>query len=140
MAVLLVEDDLILRHTLSEFLNANGIQILEAADAEMALIMLGRAGHCITVLVTDLDLGQGDDGLVLAAKARLLLPDLHVVYVTGSPERLAGRRIAAWETVFFKPYRMALLSAVVSACDEPPSQQPWATQAPLLDGKAASSL
>ena len=114
MAVLLVEDDTVVRLTLGEFLEDAGLQIIEAGNARAAMEILADPSSRISILVTDLNLGSGDDGLMLAAKARASLPDLQVVYATGSPDRLAGRRLALWEKVFIKPFDPAVLAAVVS--------------------------
>jgi CheY-like chemotaxis protein len=118
MAVLLVEDDPIVRLTLSEFLEAAGLEILEAGDANDALVIITDPTQHITVLVTDLDLGLGDDGLVLAEQARRHLPDLQVVYATGSPEKLTGRSVAAWENVFYKPFNPNSLATTVFALND----------------------
>ena len=58
-----------------------------------ALAILEKALGRITDLVTDLDLGPGDNGLVLAAKARRHLKHLRVVYQTGSPDMLRERHM-----------------------------------------------
>jgi CheY-like chemotaxis protein len=120
MTVMLVEDDTIVRLTMCEFLEEAGLQVVEAGDAEDALALLEKPAHGIMVLVTDLDLGPGADGLVLAAKARQWLPDLQVVYATGSPEKLAGYQVAAWERVFLKPIDLTMLTAAVRVLEQSP--------------------
>ncbi|MBV1800442.1 response regulator [Siccirubricoccus sp. G192] len=127
MTVLLVEDDTIVRLTMCEFLEEAGLQIVEAGDAEEALALLEEPAHSITVLVTDLDLGLGDNGLMLAAKARQWLPDLQVVYATGSPEKLAGHQVAAWERVFLKPFDLTMLTAAVRVLEQSPRSATQAT-------------
>jgi CheY-like chemotaxis protein len=117
MAVLLVEDDPVIRLTIADFLEETGLLIWEADNAKDALMMLDDPVREISVLVTDLGLGPGDDGLDLAAKAKGRLPHLQVVYETGSPEKLAGRSLAPWERVFLKPFDMTALSGVVCALD-----------------------
>ena len=115
MAVLLVEDDTLIRLTLSDFFEAAGIECLEASNAEEALAIIDDPSHCIDVLVTDLNLGTGDNGLALAIKARLRWPRLQVIYETGSPELLVGRAFSPREQVFFKPFDPVALAAAVSA-------------------------
>jgi CheY-like chemotaxis protein len=129
MVVLLVEDDVVVRLTLSAFLEETGLEILEASDADEALAILADPAQCIDILVTDLDLGPGDDGLILAAKARLCLPHLQVIYATGSPERFTGYGFSPWEQVFLKPFSPAALATAVSALAGPVRlrrcNQPW---------------
>ena len=115
MAVLLVEDDTMLRLILVEFLGETGLPILEAGNADDALIILNSQVPHIDILVTDLDLGPGDDGLILAAKARACLPQLLVIYATGSPEKLIGHDLAPWQSVFLKPFDPTALAAAVTA-------------------------
>jgi CheY-like chemotaxis protein len=117
MAVLLVEDDPVIRLTIADFLEETGLLIWEADNAEDALVMLDDPMCQVSVLVTDLDLGPGDNGLDLAVKAKERLPHLQVVYETGSPEKLTGRALAGWERVFLKPFDMTVLSGVVCALD-----------------------
>ena len=59
--------------------------------------------------------GEYSGGLVSAAKARQWLPDLQVVYATGSPESLAGHQVAAWELVLLNPLQMRRQRAAVAA-------------------------
>ncbi len=76
--MLLVEDDIAARLTLADFPEAAGFQILEAEDVNEALTILDEPVRRIDLLITDVDLGPGDNGLLLAAKARQLLPNLQV--------------------------------------------------------------
>ncbi|MBL6081658.1 response regulator [Belnapia sp. T18] len=115
MPVLLVEDDTMIRLTLSDFFEETGLDILEAGDAEDALAMLDDPVVHIDILVTDLDLGPGDNGLVLAAKLRLRFPNLQIVYATGSPEKFAGHTFSPWEKVFLKPFSPTALVTTVTA-------------------------
>jgi DNA-binding response OmpR family regulator len=115
MTVLLVEDDAAVRLTLEEFFEIAGLQVMAAADAEEAMAILARNRRCIDILVTDLDLGPGDDGLVLAAMARRARPSLRVIYATGSPERLAGHALDPTDRVFLKPFDPSVLAQAVQA-------------------------
>ena len=115
MTVLLVEDDCVVRLTIGEYLESIGLDVLEAGAASEALDILRNPPRRITVLVTDLDLGPGEDGLALAAKALRMQPGLRVIYATGSPERFIGYRLSEWEQVFLKPFDPGLLGTAVCA-------------------------
>jgi DNA-binding response OmpR family regulator len=117
MAVLLVEDDTAIRLTLAEHMEDLGLHVLDAADAEAALCLLDQPPGDITVLVTDLNLGPGENGLILAAKARRRVPDLRIVYATGSPELLRGHIVRPWERIFIKPFDACRLANEVQALD-----------------------
>jgi CheY-like chemotaxis protein len=139
MTVLLVEDNTMVRLTLADFFEGAGIDFLEAGNAEDALAILDDPARCIDVLVTDLDLGPGDNGLTLAIKARQKRPKLRVVYETGSAELLAGRAFSPWERVFYKPFDPVTLAATVSALNSSrhPGRRP---QRPAPSNTVASSL
>jgi DNA-binding NtrC family response regulator len=117
MTVLLVEDDAMVRLTLADFLEAAGLDFLEADNAEDALAVIGDRSRRIDVLVTDLDLGPGDDGLALAKKARLKRPELLVVYETGSPELFGSHAFSNWERVFHKPFDPGALAQTLLALE-----------------------
>ncbi|MBL6459452.1 response regulator [Belnapia sp. T6] len=115
MTVLLVEDDLIVRLTLADFFEEAGLDFLEAGNAEDALAIIKNPSHSIDVLVTDLDLGAGDNGLILAGKARQVRSGLPVIYQTGSPEMFAGHSFLPGEMVYYKPFDPRALAATVSS-------------------------
>jgi DNA-binding NtrC family response regulator len=132
MAILLVEDDTAIRLTLAEHMEDLGLQVLDAADAEAALVILEQPPSDIRVLVTDLNLGPGENGMVLAAKVRRRVPDLRIVYATGSPEMLRGRTLRPWERLFIKPFDACRLATEVQALD-----RALLGAAPAVDLKAA---
>jgi DNA-binding NtrC family response regulator len=117
MSILLAEDDPTIRLAIADFFTETGLRTWEAENARDALAMLHDPAYRVNVLVTDLHLGSGANGLVLAAEAKRHLPHLQVVYETGSPEKLVGRAIAEWERVFLKPFDMSLLAETVFALD-----------------------
>jgi DNA-binding response OmpR family regulator len=114
VTVLLVEDDTAVRLTLADLLEDAGFDVLEASDAEDAWALIADPAQHIDILVTDLNLGPGDNGLVLAANARSHLPNLQIVYATGSPEVFSGHTLSQWERVFFKPFDPVALVAALS--------------------------
>jgi DNA-binding response OmpR family regulator len=88
MDVLLVDDETLLRETLAEDLADAGLDVAEAPDAEAALDAASAAGQADgppRVVVTDVNLGRGMDGLALAAEVRRRWPEVGVVVMTGKP-------------------------------------------------------
>ena len=80
--VLLVEDELPVRHVLRQQLMAVGHTVLEAANAHEALELLEHVEE-IELLVTDAVMPGELDGRSLIARARALRPALPTVLVTG---------------------------------------------------------
>ena len=74
MDVLLVDDEALVREMLAEDLADAGLEVTDAPDAEAALgaasAAAGEAGGPPRILVTDVNLGRGMDGLGAEALAR----------------------------------------------------------------------
>lgn len=88
MNILYVEDDPVLRYSLSRELRGVHHTVYEADSAESALPLLAELD--VDVLLTDVGL-PGDSGDVLAAEARALRPDIRIVFCTGLDRfKLAG--------------------------------------------------
>jgi DNA-binding response OmpR family regulator len=113
MDVLLVEDEPLVRAAAADALRDAGLVVAEAACAEQALAMGSAAEEPPAVVVADLRLGPGMDGLALGAEARRRWPGVGVVYATGYPDDLGGRPLGPRERYLVKPVAPgALLGAV----------------------------
>jgi DNA-binding response OmpR family regulator len=114
MDVLLVEDEPLVRELLAEDMAEAGLDVAKAPSAEAALgAAAGEAGRPLCVLVTDVDLGGGMDGLALAREVRRRWPGVGVVYVTGRPSSLDGHALGARERFLPKPFALPRLTAAV---------------------------
>lgn len=111
--LLLVEDDMLVRLTVALMLEDDGFQVVEAGTAEDAL-QLVQAGLDAPVMVTDVDLGAGRNGMELADQMRLLRPDIGVIFITGRPASLAQRPLGPREVVLPKPFEGSDLSRLVT--------------------------
>jgi CheY-like chemotaxis protein len=80
--VLVVEDEVVVRHVVVEVLRQLGYTALEAADADAALDILLRHSEPIDLLVSDVGL-PGMDGRKLADVALGLRPGLKILLMTG---------------------------------------------------------
>jgi DNA-binding NtrC family response regulator len=83
MRILVVEDERLLSEMLADVLTEQGFDVEVVAEAADALARLGRGQAC-DVLFTDINLGDGLDGVALSVAARRLRPGLPVVYCSGS--------------------------------------------------------
>jgi DNA-binding NtrC family response regulator len=110
--ILVVDDEWWIRAFVRVDLEEAGFAVAEAQDAEAALAALDAVP--VQVLVTDLDLGGGPDGLALAAAAKRRCPDLRVVYVSGDPDRFRQRALAGWERFVPKPFPIGTVVRAVS--------------------------
>jgi CheY-like chemotaxis protein len=79
--VLLVEDEFLISEMVAESLARQGFSVRSVTNGTDALRHLASAP--VDVLFTDINLPGGMDGKTLARRARVLLPDLPVVYASG---------------------------------------------------------
>ena len=89
--ILLVEDDDALRALARELLEANGYQLLVAADAEEALAVAAAHGGAIDVLLTDVVM-PGMDGRALADRLLALRPQMKVLFMSGYTDDAVSHR------------------------------------------------
>ncbi len=110
MDILLVEDDDSVRDYLYEALVEAGLRIEGCGSAEAAMNLL-NADHPPNVVVTDINLGPGMDGLAFARAAREICPGLPVVFISGRYSEL--RNMLPQERFLPKPFTTtALLRAI----------------------------
>ncbi len=108
--LLLVEDEFLIRLTLSEILTDDGFEVVEAADGDAALALLEQQDD-IAMMLTDIQLPGSLDGAALAEKVRLTRPGLPVIFMSGRSQTRISRN--PLDTFVSKPYSPAALSATV---------------------------
>ena len=110
MDVLLVEDDALIREVLGDALQDAGLETVGRSSAEAALELLGK--HVPDVVVTDINLGGGMDGLALGRAARARFPGLPVVYISGRYAAVSG--LDALERFLTKPFPAHALVSMIA--------------------------
>jgi CheY-like chemotaxis protein len=112
--VLVVEDEVLVRAQITQYLRDCGCTVFEANTAEQAIAMC-RAGVAVDVLVTDINLNGPSSGWDVAEAFRAARPAVAVVYASGnSVDRC---RCVPGSLFFSKPYR---LSDILEACQHLP--------------------
>ncbi len=98
--ILVVEDEFLIRLSVTEALAEAGFVVTDAETADIALPAV-QSGS-IDLLVTDIQLPGTMDGVALARAARLAQPSLPIIYMTG---RLIEHPPATTRDVYIaKPY------------------------------------
>jgi DNA-binding response OmpR family regulator len=113
MDVLLVEDETALREVLVEDLADGGLDVLPCPSAEAGLEAGDRGARPPAVLVTDVDLGPGMDGVELVAEAQRRWPDVAVVIMTGDDRNLARMPETLRDACLMKPFPLSRLASAV---------------------------
>ncbi|GLK71385.1 response regulator [Ancylobacter dichloromethanicus] len=82
IAVLVVEDEALIRFDIADYLADSGFEVHEAAGADQALAIL-EANPAIRLLFTDIDMPGSMDGLKLSAAVRDRWPPVHIIVTSG---------------------------------------------------------
>ena len=105
IAVLVVEDEAIIRMDIAGQLSDAGYDVFEAGTADEAVSLL-EANPSIRILFTDIDMPGGMDGLELSAAVRDRWPPVKIVVTSG--HRVVEVTDLPDGSVFFsKPYHHA---------------------------------
>jgi PAS domain S-box-containing protein len=80
--ILVTEDDASVRGYIVECLQELNYNVIEASDATAALEVIGQPGARIDLLLTDVVM-PGMNGRELANRAREIIPDIRVLFMTG---------------------------------------------------------
>jgi CheY-like chemotaxis protein len=122
--ILLVEDENSVRRAVLLYLRRLGYTVIEAPDAESALVSAADVNQRIDVVFTDIVM-PGMDGLQLVDQLLRARPELGVVLTSGHiPGAKTERRIAGREFPFLqKPYSLSeLTNALREAIGARPSR------------------
>jgi PAS domain S-box-containing protein len=114
--ILLVEDEAEVRHTIRRQLESLGHRVLVAESASDAMDVI-KTTPTLDVLLSDVVLGTGLNGIDLAAAARAIRPGLNVAFISGySAVPEAERRIRdLGATLLGKPATISQLARAIDA-------------------------
>jgi DNA-binding NtrC family response regulator len=112
MDVLVVDDEALVREIVSEGLSDDGLAVVQATSAEHALALTEAAG-APDVVVTDLNLGEGMNGLALAEEVHRRWPDTGVVIMSGNPAGVQAHTFGEQERFLTKPFGNGRLGSAV---------------------------
>jgi len=113
-SVLVVEDDLAVQSTVVQLLMSFGYSVVKADHADQALALL-EAGLQVDLLFTDVVMPGTLRSPELARRARLLLPELRVLFTSGYTQNaiMHGGRLDPGVELLSKPYRRDQLATKV---------------------------
>jgi CheY-like chemotaxis protein len=106
--LLVVEDEVLIRLSTSDFLRNEGFTVLEAGSAREALTVL-KARSDVSVVVTDIHMSGALEGLDLIREIRQSFPAVKIV--TASAYQITE----AVEAAVTKPYSLERLASVIKS-------------------------
>jgi len=112
--VLIVDDEVELLEIANEYLVEMGFSALRASNAASALKTIAEDGK-IDLMITDIIMPGGMNGVELAEKARLLIPGLKVIYSSGFPADALVERNGTKvdDPMLRKPYQRSEFAEII---------------------------
>ncbi|MGL3822947.1 response regulator [Sphingopyxis sp. R3-92] len=107
--ILMVEDEPLIQFIMGEALREAGYIILEAGDGEEALSIL-QSEDAVDLMVTDVRMPGGIDGLELVRRSKALSPGRPVIECSG---HLLADEAGPADAFLSKPYTARLLMAAI---------------------------
>ncbi|MDB5739581.1 MAG: histidine kinase [Alphaproteobacteria bacterium] len=110
--VLIVDDESLIRMSLSDFLQECGFQVIEASTAASAVQILQQGEVKIDFVFSDIRMPGEMDGLGLSRWVKAHRPGLPIVLASADTSKVQiAKELCADEPFFNKPYAMELVAA-----------------------------
>jgi DNA-binding response OmpR family regulator len=101
--ILIVEDEALIRMSLSDFLQECGFKVLEAANADTAIRVIQATSSIIDVVLTDVRMPGSMDGFGLAQWVREHRPGIPVLMASADSKK-ADAATGLCEKIIEKPF------------------------------------
>jgi signal transduction histidine kinase len=111
--VLIVDDNEDVREVAALIVSSLGYQVVSAPDGAQALVLI-ESTRDIDLMVSDVVMSGGIDGVELARRARSLRPGLPILLMSGYPAKAGGAEASEFP-VLRKPYRRDALARQIRA-------------------------
>ncbi len=115
IALLLVDDEILISEMLHDALEDAGFEVITANDGDWAMAIIDDASQPICGLITDINMGKSTDGWALARHARERNPGLPVVYMTGGASHEWTAHGVPLSTLVPKPFAVAQIVTAIAA-------------------------
>jgi DNA-binding NtrC family response regulator len=87
--ILVVDDEVLVRSAIAEYLRDCGYRVIEGANAAEAVAVLQNKELRVAIVLSAFDIGGAMDGFALSRWAREHRPDIEMI-LAGTPEREAS--------------------------------------------------
>jgi DNA-binding response OmpR family regulator len=110
----LVEDEFLIQEMVNEALTEAGFKIETASSGTKAIKQLGDDAARFRAVITDIQLGEGPDGWDVAKRARELVHNMPIVYMSGCSEQDWTSKGVPNSVMLGKPFAPAQIVTAVS--------------------------
>jgi DNA-binding response OmpR family regulator len=114
LLLLLVEDEALLRDMLEAGLSDGGFEIALAINGKQGLARLEANAAQFKAVITDIKMGDGPDGWEIGRRARELVSDMPVIYMSGDSGHDWSSKGVPNSVMLPKPFAIAQLVTAVS--------------------------
>lgn len=114
ITLFLVEDEALIRDLLETSLAEAGFEVVAVADGAKALAELDADATRFRAVITDIKLGAGPDGWAVARRARELVADMPIVYMSGDSGHDWSSKGVPKSLIVTKPFAPAQIVTAVS--------------------------
>jgi DNA-binding response OmpR family regulator len=112
--LLLVEDEALIRELLETALTEAGFELIVATNGEQALAELETDASRFRAVITDIKFGAGPDGWEVGRRAREIIADMPVVYMSGDSAHDWASKGVPNSIMVTKPFAPAQIITAVS--------------------------
>jgi CheY-like chemotaxis protein len=102
--VLVVEDEVLIRLSVADYLRDCGFRVLEAAHADEAVAILEHGQDPVDVVFSDINMPGSMNGFELARWIRANRPGICVILASGVPQKAKIAKDICEDGVLAKPY------------------------------------
>jgi CheY-like chemotaxis protein len=114
--ILVVEDEVLIRMSVADYLRECGYRVLEAANADEALSVLDNGGEEVGLVFSDINMPGRMNGFELAGWIRSNRPSIRIVLASGVAQKARSAVDVCDEGVLPKPYDYQDLLARIRRC------------------------
>lgn len=113
--ILYVEDQILIQTMLADALKEAGFSLLVADDGSRAIQLLNANRERVHGVITDIGLGSGPDGWVVARTAREIVAGIPVVYVSAVADQEWTSKGVPGSLMIAKPFVAAQIVVAISS-------------------------
>ena len=114
VVLLLIEDEVLIIDVLADALTDSGYEVVKAQNGIKALEEIEADASRFRAIITDIKLGAGPNGWEIAQRAREIVAQMPIVYMSGDSSQEWSSKGVPGSVVLAKPFATGQLVTAVS--------------------------